>query len=409
MLNVIHPRTNGRVNKTSTENSTIVITGGGSGGHTVTAVSVIDELVSRNPEVKSRILYVGGLKGMEGEKVSQSVESRVAQEYGITFLGIRSGKLQRRFSFSTVIGLGGVIGGLLDSFSLFKRYPVSVVFSTGGYVTVPVCFVAWLKKIPVVIHEQTTKAGLANRISSIFATKVLLGFESASSFFSPRKATFVGNTLRKELNDSRCWPKDLTNRLAQLKKMTPAYPTALIAGGGQGSHLLNSITLIALKSLVSHFNIIVLTGDNKVNRDYDKFISAVRKLSSEQQDRVLVLRYAQACEMGLFYRNIDLFVGRGGALMVYEVGAFSIPSVIIPIPWVTQNEQFHNASVLVEAGIAKILPEGELSPEILFQEMLRMVSKVRGGLLKIDDKLRERIFVKDAQKKIVDVLLPFIG
>lgn len=390
------------------ENSAIVITGGGSGGHTVTAIAVIDELVRRFPQTQETIVYVGGLKGMEGEKLSQSVESRVALEKGIQFVGIRSGKLQRRLAFSTLWGLIGVVGGFIDALKFFRLHQVRFVFSTGGYVTVPVCFVAWLKHVPVILHEQTTRVGLSNRIASWFSVKNLVAFEEAVHFFPKSKTVVVGNTVRRELTDSSAWPRELVTKVRKMKAQLPEYPTVLIAGGGQGSHLLNSIVLMALKSLVSNFNVIVLTGDNKIYHDYDRYIVAARKLSHEQQERVLVLKYATAGDLGVFYNAIDTFVCRSGALFVYEAGALRIPSVFIPIPWVTQNEQYYNAKVLEDLGLAKILPEGELSPEILFQEILRMVTRTRGGMLKVDDVRREKLFIRNAAKIIVDELKPYV-
>jgi UDP-N-acetylglucosamine--N-acetylmuramyl-(pentapeptide) pyrophosphoryl-undecaprenol N-acetylglucosamine transferase len=386
----------------------VVITGGGSGGHTVTATAVVDELIARFPDLSKDIVYLGGLKGMEGEKVGQSVESRVAQEKGIRFVGIRSGKLQRHVAISTVFGLFGVIGGIIDSIRFFQTHTVRFVFSTGGYVTVPVCFVAWMKHVPVVLHEQTTRVGLSNRLSALFSVKNLVGFEEAGRYFPKKKTIVVGNTLRQELTDESSWSRELISKVRRMKEQTPQYPTVLIAGGGQGSHLLNSIVLMALKSLVSNFNVIVMTGDNQVYHDYDRFVVATRKLSRDQQQRVLVLKYASASELGVFYKYVDAFVCRSGALFVYEAGALRIPSVFIPIPWVTQNEQYYNAKVLEELGLAKILPEGELSPEILFQEILRMVTRVRGGMLKVDDVHREKIFVKNAARRIVNELKPYI-
>ena len=394
--------------KINSKKPIVVITGGGSGGHTVTAISVIDELNRRFPELVEDIVYIGGLRGMEGEKNSQSVEERVVREKGIAFVGIRSGKLQRRVALSTVIGLFGVVGGVIDAIRFFQTNDVRFVFSTGGYVTVPVCFAAWLKKVRVVIHEQTTRVGLSNKLSSIFCQKILLGFEEAAEYVPRKKAVFVGNTIRRELIEEELWPRDFVMKIRRMKAQTPNYPMVLIAGGGQGAHLFNSIVMMALKSLVSNFNIVVLTGDNKINRDFDKLVTETRKLSREHQHRILLLKYASAQELGVLYRNADVFVGRGGALMISEVGALRIPSVLVPIPWVTRNEQYHNAKVVENIGLAKIVPEGVLSPEILFQEILRMVTKVKGGMLKVDDERRETIFIKDASRRIVDEIEPFL-
>jgi UDP-N-acetylglucosamine--N-acetylmuramyl-(pentapeptide) pyrophosphoryl-undecaprenol N-acetylglucosamine transferase len=388
--------------------SKIVITGGGSGGHTVTALAVIDALKKEHPGIEGRILYIGGKKGMEGEKNVSSVEERMAKDAGLDFIGIRSGKLQRRFSLRTLTGLAGVFGGFIDAFSLFRNRDISLVFSTGGYVTVPVCIAAWLKKVPVVIHEQTTRVGLSNKITSRVARKVLIGYPGAEEFLPQKKTVFTGNTVRKELVDPSLWPKGLRVKLRSFKKKSENYPVVLIAGGGQGSHVLNSTALIALKSLASHFHVIIITGDNQVLRDHEKLVSNCRKLSKEHQKRILVTKFASAEELGAYYDVTDVFVGRGGALFTYEVGALSIPSVLIPIPWVTHNEQYHNAKVLEDIGLANILQEGVLSPEILFQEIQRMVTKIRGNRLIIDEQKRSEIFVLDAAEHIAGELKEYL-
>ena len=382
----------------------IVITGGGSGGHSVTAISTIGELENRYPGIRSRLLFVGGKRGMEGEKRSVSVEEKMAKQKGIPFIGIRSGKLQRQVSFRTLTGLLGVVGGVLDARAIFKSHHISFVFSSGGYVSVPVCFVAWMKRIPVVVHEQTTRVGLANKIAGRFARRILVGFREAEVYFKGRDVRFVGNTIREELLVSKLWSKSIRVKLRYFKKNADHFPVVLITGGGQGSHLLNSNVLMGLKSLTSHFQLIIITGENEVYRDHEKLQKECRKLSPEHQKRVIVTKFATAEELGAYFDAANVFVGRGGAMYVYEAGTLAIPSVLIPIPWVTHNEQYHNAKVLEDIGLANIVSEGVLSPEILFQEIQKMVTKVRNNMLRVDEDKRKEIFVTDASERIVDEL-----
>lgn len=392
------------MDRSKDQNSKIIVTGGGSGGHSATAVAVIEELENRYPGMRDRILFVGGNRGMEGEKNVKSIEEKMAREKGIPFIGIRSGKLQRRFSLKTFVGLFGVFGGIIDSFAIFKTRNVSFVFSTGGYVSVPVCFVAWLKKTPIVIHEQTTRVGLANKIAGMFARRILIGFQEAEQYFKKKDVVFVGNTIRKELLDSKLWPKSVKVKMRYLKKYADQYPIVFISGGGQGSHLLNSTVLMGLKSLSSHFQLIIITGDNEIYRDYEKLLSDCKKLSPEHQKRIIVTKFASAAEIGAYFDAADVFVGRGGAMFVYEIGTLGIPSVLIPIPWVTHNEQYHNAKVAEDIGLAHIVSEGVLSPEILFQEIQKMSTKVRNNMLRIDEDHRKEIFVTNAAERIADEL-----
>ncbi len=386
------------------EDKKIVITGGGSGGHTMTAISVIEEMERRNPEILKELIFVGGSLGMEGEKNAVSLEEKVTAQKGIKFIKIRCGKLQRSFSLRSILLLRGVLGGFIDAWRFFGKNPVRYVFSTGGYVATPVCVVAGLKRIPVIIHEQTTSVGLANKISSRFASLVLLGFESAKKYFSKKKTVFVGNTMREEVIHPENLPEDTQKVVDEFLENKKKFPIVFISGGGQGSHIISENVRLSLGKLLSEFQIILLTGDNKVNMDYDRVMRAVNSMSKLQKSRVLVKKFADASEMGKFYEIADLYVGRGGAVTICELGIKKTPSLLIPIPWVTHNEQYENAKVLENLGLAEILPEGELSPEILTLRIKQAVKKIRDGKVNADNAALSRIFVLDAAHRIVDQL-----
>lgn len=401
-----------KANNTKNNSPKIVITGGGSGGHTMTAIAVIDELTKRHKGIKDRITYIGGSLMMEGESGNVSLEERIADKKGLKFVRIRCGKLQRQFSFKTLLLLRGVVGGIIDSVKFFNKNKnkVDFVFSTGGYVTVPVCFVAWLRRIPVVIHEQTSRVGLSNKIASYFSRKVLTGFTSANKYFPKRKTLFTGNTMRDIFLDpwnSKYCPKNIQQKLDVFKQNSRKYPVVLICGGGQGSHLINTNVRLALRSLLSSFQLILITGDNKVYRDYSRITQSVKKLSPDKQDRIYVTKFA-GDELGSFFDTADLFVGRSGAVFVNELGVTRTPSIFIPIPWVTHNEQYHNAKVLEDFGLATILAQGELNPEILVQKIQKMINRVTQGKLDLNESQLQKVFVTDAAAKIADELEEFI-
>jgi UDP-N-acetylglucosamine--N-acetylmuramyl-(pentapeptide) pyrophosphoryl-undecaprenol N-acetylglucosamine transferase len=384
----------------------IIVTGGGSGGHTMTSVAVIGSLLDKHPALRDRVVFIGGSTSMEGEERTDSLEERVLKNINIKFVKIRSGKFRRSFSFSTIKMLLGVVGGLIDSLRYFKRNKVSVVFSTGGYVSVPVCIAAWIRKVPVVIHEQTTRVGLSNKISARFADEILVGFDQARKYFPKRKTIFVGNPVRKCITDARCWPKDIVQKLRFFEKRSKKYPVVLISGGGQGSHLLNEVVRQSLNQLLLDYQIILLTGDNKVNQDYKCVTNDIKKLSSELQKRIIVKKFA-GDEIGAFLNTADVYVGRSGAMSVYEVGVLSIPSIFIPIPWVTHNEQYHNAKVLKDLGVATIINQGEISPEVFVLRLKRFVKDLEDGKHDFDRKTVKSKFVTNADTKIVSELAKY--
>lgn len=385
----------------------IIFTGGGSGGHTMTSLAVINTFLERHPSTRKNVVFIGGSTSMEGEERSDTLEERVIKKLNISYVKIRSGKLRRRFSLSTLLTLFGVIGGFIDARKYFKKNDVSLVFSTGGYVSVPVCIAAWLKKVPVVIHEQTTRVGLSNKICGKIASEILVGFDQARKYFSKSKTSFVGNPVRKSLVTSESWPKDIVQKLSFFKKRAKDYPIVMISGGGQGSHILNETIRNSLNQLLMDYQVILLTGDNKIFQDYKCVNKAVKKLSPDIQKRIIVSKFA-GDEMGAYLDVADFYIGRSGAMSVYEIGVLGIPSIFVPIPWVTHNEQYHNAKVLEKMGLSTILNEGELSPEVLVLRLNKFVKDFKSGKRDFDRKALKSKFVLDADRKIVEVLSKYI-
>ncbi|MBN1618245.1 UDP-N-acetylglucosamine--N-acetylmuramyl-(pentapeptide) pyrophosphoryl-undecaprenol N-acetylglucosamine transferase [Candidatus Dojkabacteria bacterium] len=389
------------------KNNKIVFTGGGSGGHTLAAMLVLEELLRRNPGIKERIIYVGGDLAMEGEVAQRSFEEKEAERRNISFFRIRAGKLQRNFSLQTIKLLFGVIGGIIDSWRFFNENEVDLLFSTGGYVTVPVCFVAWLKKIPIIIHEQTTNVGLANKLCAMFSKIVLIGHKESARHFRRKKTVFVGNPIRCSFKSLKCCPNEHKSRVKLFKERSSRYPIIIVYGGGLGSHLINETVRQALKFLISNYQLIIITGDNKVFKDYDRFVRAIKLLSSDHQSRVYVTQYAQD-ELGCYVQIASVLVGRGGAATVNEAAITRTPSIIIPVPWVTQNEQYSNAKKLEDLGLCKILPEGLLSPEMLAIEIDKMIDKIKSNQLKVKDKEIDRIYIKDSDIRIANILEKYL-
>jgi UDP-N-acetylglucosamine--N-acetylmuramyl-(pentapeptide) pyrophosphoryl-undecaprenol N-acetylglucosamine transferase len=174
-------------------------------------------------------------------------------------------------------------------------------------------------------------------------------------------------------------------------------PIVYISGGSLGSHIINRTVKEALPSLLQDFQIILQTGDNKEFRDYELLVKEKKKLSPNLQDRFLPIKYIGNKEIGFVLNNIDFFVGRSGANTVYEMGVLQIPSIFIPIPWVTHNEQEENAKILERLGLAKILNEGELTPENLVLKIRRFYEKEKN----YNPSEIEKIFVRNAQEKIL--------
>lgn len=381
----------------------IVFTGGGSGGHTSAASAILEGIRAKYPNATDQILYIGGKPTIDGKGDGKSLEEKVFAGTEVRFIAIRAGKLQRYFSWTSVKLLLGVLGGFLDARRELARFKPDLVISTGGYVTVPVCIVAWLMKIPVYIHEQTAAVGLTNKITGKFATRVYTSFTQSARYFKPEKTLHVGNAVRASVFDTT-GQGHIVDAVKKMQKQRPKKPIILFTGGGQGSHIINLTVRQMLKYMIEDFQIIIQTGDNKDLKDYEILERERGKLDEVRRDAFYPVKYIPADQIGYVFANIDLHVGRSGANFVYETAVLEIPSIFIPIPWVTHNEQYKNAKNLEDLGLAKIINEGELSPEGLNREIRLMIERIQGGKLSYDKDEVKRNFPTDAVERIVQDL-----
>ena len=210
----------------------MVFTGGGSGGHVIPALTLIKKLQDR-----FHIVYIGSYHG---------IEQKLVREQKIEYYPIPTGKLRRYFSFQNIVDPFYVFLGILKSlWHLLKCPSRTIVFSTGGYVTLPVVLAAWLLRRTIFLHEQTVKAGLANKIASTFATKIFLTFHTSLDFFPKRKSIVSGYPLKDE-----CYHDKLEQQeVCGIKLSFAERPFVFITGGGNGSFLFNRKVKDELKDL----------------------------------------------------------------------------------------------------------------------------------------------------------------
>lgn len=378
----------------------ILITGGGSGGHVSVASGLIDGIEKRYPELFQKLVYVGGDLGMVGEDYGNSLEQKIFKNADFKTRYIRAGKLQRRFSLSSIKLFLRTFLGIIDSFKILKEEKPDLMFSTGGFVSVPVCLVGRLTGIPIYLHEQTATVGLANRIIGRFAKKIYIAFDSSKEHFDEEKTMLVGNIVRDAITEFNVEKVNPTIR--DIVTRNNRFPLIYISGGGLGSHLINTKVLEDIHKLLSSYRIILQTGDNKEFKDYDKAIEIKQSLPSEKQEMFLPIKFIGEKSIGYVYHYMDLFLGRAGANTVYEIGVLGKPSIFIPIPWVTNNEQFENAKTLKDLGLSEILEEKEFK-NINLKNNLDSIIK---GLPKenVDiEKIKER-FPTDAVEKVLNDL-----
>lgn len=322
------------------------------GGHVTPALAVIEELRKRGGW---EISWVGRKYAMEGKSV-HSLEYQMIPRLGIEFFNLETGRLQRRLTQHTIPSLLRILPGVFRAFAIVIRIRPHIVLSFGGYISLPVVIAAWFLRIPILVHEQTTTSGLANRIASYFADKIALSFPTSSIDFPGYKVIVTGNPLGSQI---------FSIRRFSIKRKT-GRPLLYVTGGGQGSQVINRRVEEILPDLTKTFSkVIHQTG----TLDYEHFARVGKKYNRRYYPKATLLPH----EVLNAYKQASLVISRSGANTVSELAALGIPSILIPIPWSERGEQDKNARLLEGAGLAKILPQEELSgPRLLgtINEML---------------------------------------
>ncbi len=369
----------------------VIFTGGGSGGHTMPALSMIDSLKNecKKKKINPEILYIGSKNGIEKTLTDRS---------NIRYSAIKTGKLRRYVSLKNFTDIFKIIIGLFQSMGIIKKFKPAIVVSTGGFVSVPPVIAAKSLKIPVIIHEQTIDAGLANKIAGKFADKIALTFNESSKYFPSSKTIVTGLPLRKEIFSG-------TKKSAKKRfKFDFKLPVVYFTGGGQGCHILNLTALKILPCLLDKCNVIFQTGKNENNNDYPEFKKFYSSLNPKRKRRIYIFDFIHE-ELGDVLAITNLAVSRSGAGSVNEFLALKIPAIFIPLEIATNNEQLKNAKIPEKRGGAVIIEEKNLTGEILLKHIENILFTKK--LKCMSDNLKKFDF-KDGSKNMLDLIFEYM-
>ncbi len=361
----------------------VVIAGGGTGGHTSAGLAVAEALAAGGAEVH----WIGSHEGIEARRVPEA---------GVPFYSISTGKLRRYWDRKNVTDLLlRVPAGFVQSRSLLARLRPAVLFSAGGFVSVPPALAARALGIPVVVHEQTAVPGLANRITARFAARIAVSFPSAGGGFPADRVVVTGNPVRREvLGGSR------EGALAQFG-FDAAVPLVYVTGGAQGSHRINRVVGKALPRLLAICQILHQCGDSAETGDHAWLQELSGALPPASRARYAVTPYVGA-ELRDVYAAAALLVGRSGAGTVTECCGLGVPAVFVPLPGARGDEQTANARLVEAAGGAVVLPQGELTPERLVDTLTHLLAD-RAGLLAMGARARA-LAVPDAAQRLARII-----
>lgn len=329
---------------------TIAFTGGHHNSALVIAKSLEKEGYS--------IIWLGHKFTSHGDK-SFSAEYQEVTKEGIPFVELKTGKFYKN---RNPLEFLKIAFGFLQSAIYLLNYQPDLIFSSGGYLSVPVVIVGWLFGIKSITHEQTVIAGWANKAISPFTKLILLTHESSRKNYPKGKTRVVGLPLRSEILD-----KNLK------KKFTP--PLLYISCGKQGSHLINQAVFPLIPELAKKFTIYHQTGANTLVKDIDK-ARRVQNSLGEYQSHYHYAPYFFDKDAATYLQSASVVISRAGAHAVYELSFLKKRSIFIPISWVSHNEQYLNAKLAKRYAPSLILSEAELSPESL-KEAIEKVKKLK--------------------------------
>ena len=361
----------------------IVLVGGGTGGHFYPLIAVAEALRDTRPEAK---LYYMGPKRYDEEALAR---------LEINFIACPAGKQRRYRSFRNFIDKFRVLyGSFVALIKLLILYP-DVIFSKGGYTSVPVVLAAGFLRIPIVVHESDAVPGRANKIGAKFAKYIAIFFDDVAKYFPEKKTAQVGIPTRKtffEPVDARA-PAELgidANR-----------PMIFVTGGSQGAERINNLILNSLDELLPHYTIFHQTGPSHAALVQQTAIGLIP--NSELLNRYHVRGHLSGKEFSQALSLAALVITRGGSTTINEIALTGKPSIIIPIPEGISHDQRTNAYAYARSGGASVIEEHNLTDNLLTAEITRIMGDTN---LYQDMSQKAATFAPaDAAAKVANVLL----
>jgi UDP-N-acetylglucosamine--N-acetylmuramyl-(pentapeptide) pyrophosphoryl-undecaprenol N-acetylglucosamine transferase len=346
---------------------TIVLTGGGTAGHVMPNLALIPELKN----YFNKIIYLGTSNGVE-----KNIVSKIK---GVDFREIEAVKFVRKITLKNLAIPCKLLKSILHAKKVLKEINPSIVFSKGGFVSIPVAIAAWSLKIPVLTHESDLSLGLANKIIKKFAKYTLTSFEETSK--DRKKLVFTGSPIREQIFKGDA--KKLQLNFDENKK------TLLILGGSLGAKAINDFIDFYLDTLLYKYNILHITGKGKLNN---------KKLKNYH-----AIEYAENIED--FFAAADYVISRAGANVVFELLALNKPTVFIPLPKnESRGDQIDNAKYFFNKNMCEMLLQEDLN----ISNLLKSLNNLEKNEKTLKNNMK-KLNLKNSNKKIVDLILKNIN
>ncbi|MDD6795116.1 MAG: undecaprenyldiphospho-muramoylpentapeptide beta-N-acetylglucosaminyltransferase [Clostridiaceae bacterium] len=322
----------------------IVMTGGGTAGHVTPNLALVPSLKEKGFEIS----YIGSKDG---------IEKKIVTEAGIKYYGISSGKLRRYFDLKNISDPFKVLKGIFDARKILSKEKPDVVFSKGGFVSVPVVIAASMKKIPVVAHESDITPGLANKLASPFCDKLCVTFRESLKYVKGNKGVLTGSPIRKEIfNGSKA-------KALKICDFTGEKEILFVMGGSLGSKVINDVIRKNIDELLKKFDIIHICGKGNIDEGYKKYkgYKQFEFVSEELPDLM---------------NASDYIISRAGANSIFEFLALKKPTLLIPLSKkASRGDQILNANSFKKEGYSLVMEEEEITSESFMKKVKQLVEK----------------------------------
>jgi len=366
----------------------IALTGGGTGGHFYPLIAVahaLKKIAEEEHVAKLELFFVSDSAYDAGTLLRENIK----------FIMVPAGKARRYFSLRYLPDTFKAAIGLFWAFWRLYFLLPDTIFSKGGYASFPVLFWARFLKIPVLIHESDSVPGLSNKWAGKWVESIALAFPEAARYFEGKNTAVIGNPVRPQIVGGN------VNEAMDYFKLEEGVPTLLILGGSQGSERINEIILAILPEAVKKYHIIHQTGRN----NFDDVNGRARVLleKNEFAYRYHPFSFLEEGELRNASKAASLIISRAGAGSIFEIAAWNLPAILIPLSESAQNHQRENAYNYARTGAAEIIEEPNLTPNLLLAE-IRKILEDQERVQKM--KMAAQIFSRlDAAEKIARELI----
>ena len=347
----------------------VLLVGGGTAGHVIPAIATAQALLGAYPELRLAYAGLGG-----------SIEERLVDAAGLDFRPVEAVALPRRLSPALLRVPFRLARAVKGARRLLADEQVGVVVAFGGYVSMPLALAA-RGRTPLILHEQNSRPGLANRIASRFARRVAVSFPaSIDRFPHPDRCMFTGNPVQQRIQDL-----DRVGRRGPSREqlgLAVDRPTLLVFGGSQGARSINAAVVAAIAAWQQlGVQVLHLTG----TRDYDDAVGRWQQAGVDPAAPGSDVRVVPfLADMSAAYAAADVVLCRAGATTIAELTVLGIPSILVPYPYATADHQQSNADALVAVGAAVLIADGDLDAERLVEALRPLITEpARAGAMSL--------------------------